>query len=185
MKLLITTLLTCFSSLALAADYVFDKVHTQIFFSASHVGFSQSTGAFVDFDGNFSFDPKKPEEASVEVIIQTDSVDLNDKTWNDHMKAAKWFDVEQFPTMTFKSTEVVKTGDKTMDVTGDFTLKGVTNPVILKVIFNKIGRQFGKDKIGFSATTTIDRLAFGMDANATLIGTDIPIRIEVEGVQVF
>jgi len=184
MQHLLLLMLTLFCSPLFAADYVFDKKHTQIFFSADHLGFSTSTGAFVDFDGNFSFDPDNVEQADVEVIIKTASIDLNDQEWNDHMKAAKWFDVEQFPTMSFKSTQVIKTGEKTMDVIGDFTLKGVTKPVTLKVVFNKIGQQFGKDKIGFSANTTINRLDFGMDANATLIGTDIPIRIAVEGVKI-
>lgn len=184
MKRLLSLVLIIFSSPVFSAEYLFDKVHTQIFFNVSHLGFSNSTGAFVDFDGGFRFDPENVEQSKVEVSINTASIDMNDKKWNDHMKAAKWFDVEQFPTMNFKSTQVIKTGDKTMDVVGDFTLKGVTRPVTLKVIFNKIGQQFGKDKIGFSASITIDRLAFGMDANAELIGTDISVRIEVEGVKV-
>ena len=184
MKHWLFLILTAFYTPLFADDYIFDKVHTQIFFSVDHMGFSTSTGAFVNFDGHFSFDPDNPERADVEVVIETDSIDLNDETWNKHMKAAKWFDVEQFPTMRFKSTQIIKTGEKTMDVVGDFTLKGVTKPVTLKATFNKIGEQFGKAKIGFSANTTINRLAFGMDANANLVGTEIPIRIEVEGERV-
>jgi polyisoprenoid-binding protein YceI len=184
MKHLLLVLLMVFGSPLFAADYLFDKTHTQIFFNVDHLGFSTSTGAFTGFEGGFSFDPDNVEQASVEVIIQTSSIDLNDDKWNSHMRAAKWFDAEQFPTMTFKSTEVIKTGEKTIDMVGDFTLKGVTKPVILKVVLNKIGQQFGKDKIGFSATVTIDRLDFGMDANAKLIGTQIPISIAVEGIKV-
>lgn len=181
MKRLFACLLMAVSSFTFAASYNFDKVHTQIFFTANHVGFSNSTGAFLDFDGNFNFDPESIEDAFVEVVIQTNSIDLNDKKWNDHMQGAKWFDAVQFPTMRFKSTKVTKTGEKTMDVVGDFTLKGVTKPVTLKVTFNKMGEFFGKEKVGFSATTTINRLDFGMSANKQFIGTDIPIRIEVEG----
>lgn len=171
------------SFLALAEEYYFDKVHTQIFFSASHLGFSTSTGAFVDFDGKFIFDQNDFSKSSVEVVIHTKSIDLNDDTWNDHMRDKKWFNVEEFPAMTFKSTSVTKTGDNTMDIIGDFTLLGVTKPVVLKTTFNKAGEQFGKQKAGFSATATIDRTEFGMKTYAPIISAEIPIRIEVEGVK--
>ena len=184
MKRLLISFLYAVSAITFAADYEFDTAHTQIFFSASHAGFTTSTGAFVDFDGSFNFDEKDVSQSKVEVTIQTDSIDLNDATWNDHMMGKKWFDVESYPTMVFKSTSVKKTSDKTMDVLGDFTLKGVTKPVTLKVTFNKAGALFGKEKIGFSAATTIDRTEFGMTANASAVGTMIPIRIEVEGVKV-
>ena len=184
MKRLLILCLCVVSVTVFAADYKFDKVHTQILFSASHAGFTTSTGAFVEFDGYFNFDEEDFSQSRVQVIIQTDSIDMNDTTWNDHMMGKKWFDVANYPTMVFKSTSVKKTGDKTMDVVGDFTLKGVTKPVTLKVTFNKIGTLFGKEKIGFSAVTTIDRTEFGMKASTSAVGTKIPIRIEVEGVKV-
>lgn len=165
-----------------AADYKFDTAHTQIFFSVSHFGFSNSTGQFTDFDGGFTFDEKDFTKSSVNVTIQTDSVDLsNHKKWIDHMTSKDFFNSKKFPTMTFKSTQVKKTGDKTMDVTGDLTIKGVTKPVVLNVTFNKTGEAFGAQKAGFSASTTIDRTDFGLDTYAPNIGTEVPIRIEVEG----
>ncbi|MBX2807908.1 MAG: YceI family protein [Cellvibrionaceae bacterium] len=181
--LLFTALLTLVAPLAMAADYAFDKVHTQILFSANHLGFSTSTGSFVEFDGSFYFDEADFGQSKVNVTIQTASIDLNDDTWNSHMKAEKWFDVKQFPTMTFVSKSVQKTGDKTMDVQGDLTLKGVTQPVTLAVTLNKVGEQFGKSKAGFSAVTVIDRTAFGMKTYVPAISAEIPIRIEVEGVK--
>ncbi|MBX2808331.1 MAG: YceI family protein [Cellvibrionaceae bacterium] len=182
-RLLLLAALTAVTPLTMAADYVFDKVHTQIIFSANHLGFSTSTGSFVKFDGSFSFDETNMSKSAVNVTIQTDSIDLNDTTWNSHMKGKKWFDVEQFPTMTFVSKSVQKTGDKTMDVKGDLTLKGVTKPVTLAVTLNKIGEQFGKNKAGFSAVTVIDRTDFGMKTYAPAISAEIPIRIEVEGIK--
>jgi polyisoprenoid-binding protein YceI len=106
---------------------------------------------------------------------------MNDATWNEHLSGDQWFNVAKFPTMTFKSTKVVKTGDKTMDVTGDFTLLGVTKPVTLKVVFNKKGKMMQFDKAGFNATAMIDRTEFGMTTYAPMIGTDVEIRINVEG----
>ena len=183
MKRLLAISLLLLSPLARSAEYAFDKVHTQILFTVSHLGFSNSTGAFTEFDGGFVFDENNLEASSVNVSISTKSIDMNDKTWNQHLSGEKWFDVKQFPTMSFKSTGVTKTGDKTMDVKGDLTIKGVTKPVTLAVIFNKAGDQFGKAKAGFSATTSIDRTEFGMPNNAPAIGAQVTIRIEVEGVK--
>ncbi|GLS25373.1 YceI family protein [Marinibactrum halimedae] len=182
-KLIAAAILAAAAPLVSAADYTFDKVHTQILFSVSHMGFSNSNGAFVDFDGSFSFDEKDYSKSKVEVTIDTKSIDMNDATWNDHMMSEKWFNVAKFPTMMFKSKSVKKTGDKMFDVMGDLTLKGVTKSVTLKTKLNKVGTQMGKEKAGFSATATIDRTTFGMDTFAPMIGAEIPIRIEVEGVK--
>ena len=183
MRRLLLALMFTLSTTSFAAEYTFDKVHTQITFSASHLGFSTSTGAFVDFDGHFIFDENDFSQSSVEVVIKTKSIDLNDKTWNQHMQGEKWFFAKRYPTMTFKSTSVKKTGEKTMDVIGELTLKGVTKPATLNVTFNKAGKQFGKEKAGFSAVTTIDRTEFGMSRGVPGISAEIPVRIEVEGVK--
>lgn len=168
---------------ASAAEYKFDTVHSQILFSATHMGFSHSHGSFVDFDGTLEFDEKNIAKSKVKVTIQTDSINLNDKTWNDHMKDKKWFNVIKFPTMTFESTSVVPTGDKTFDLIGDLKLLGVSKPVTLNVTLNKVGPFFGKEKAGFSATGTIKRTDFGMKTFVPNIADEIPIRIEVEAVK--
>lgn len=178
-----TLLLVLTSAWASAADYKFDKVHTQITFTVSHLGFSYSTGSFVDFDGSFSFDQNDFSTAKVNVTIDVNSIDMNDDTWNDHMTGPKWFNAEKFPTMEFVSKSVTKTGDKTMDVLGDLTIRGITKPATLAVTFNKAGQQFGKEKIGFSATTTINRTDFDITRAVPGIGVEIPVRIEVEGVK--
>lgn len=166
-----------------AADYKLDTVHTQIVFSISHHGFSNSKGAFTDFDGQFLFDEEDFGKSSVDVTIQTASLDMNDATWNEHLSGAKWFDVDQFPTIPFKSTSVEKTGDKTMNIVGDLTLKGVTKSATMNVVVNKVGSMMGKAKAGFSAAMTIDRTDWGMDTYAPAIGAEVTIRIEVEGIK--
>lgn len=166
---------------ASAANYTLDTVHTQIMFSVSHHGFSDSRGAFTDFDGQFSFDEGDFSSSAVEVTIQTASLDLNDSTWNEHLSGEKWFDVEQFPTISFKSTSVEKTGDQAMKVVGDLTIKGVTKPAVMEVEVNKVGSMMGKEKAGFSATMKIDRTEWGMSTFAPAIGAEVKIRVEVEG----
>lgn len=166
-------------------EYEFDKVHTQILFFADHIGFSKSQGEFHDYDGHFTFDRENPENSSVEVSIQTASIDMDDKAWDDHMKNKDFFDVENFPTMTFKSTAIKVTGEKTADITGDLTILGVTKPATLQVTYNKSDiHPFSKKYVsGFSATTTVKRSEYGMNYGLPVIGDDIEVRIEVEGMR--
>ncbi len=169
---------------AQAADkYKFDTVHSQVIFFVSHLGFSKSEGEFLDFDGGFSFDQKNWGNSSVEVVIDTNSISLDDGPWDKHMKNEDFFHVEKYPTMTFKSTKVESKDGKTGTITGDLTLLGVTKPVTLDVTFNKAGAHpFNPKKqlIGFSATGTLKRSEFGMNYALPAVGDDVEIRIEVE-----
>lgn len=169
---------------AQAADkYKFDTVHSQVIFFVSHLGFSMSEGEFLDFDGGFSFDQKNWGNSSVDVTIKTASISLDDKKWDDHMKNEDFFNVEKYPTMTFKSTKVESKDGKTGTITGDLTLLGVTKPVTLDVTFNKAGAHpFNPKKqlIGFSATGTLKRSEFGMNYALPAVGDEVEIRIEVE-----
>ena len=179
------TALTGFSvpSFAEAQKFVLDKPHTQIIFNVDHMGLSRSYGKFLNYEGFVNLDEAAPEKSSVEVTIQTDSLDLGDSTWNEHVKAEKLFDVAKYPTMTFKSTKVEKTGDHTANVTGDFTLRGVTKPVVLAVTHRKTEKHpfSGKMATGFSATTTIKRSDFGMTEGIPMVGDEVSIIIDAEG----
>ncbi|MGH1377916.1 MAG: YceI family protein [Alphaproteobacteria bacterium] len=166
-------------------SYTFDKAHTQILFFVDHLGFSKSQGEFLDFDGSFNFDLKNPEKSNVDVTINTAGLDMDDEKWNAHMKNADFFDVEKFPTMTFKSTSIEVTGENTANITGDLTLLEVTKPVVLSVKHNKSGKHAfsGEYVSGFSATTTIKRSEFGMKYGLPMIGDDVEVRLEIEGVR--
>lgn len=168
-----------------AYDYSFDKLHTQIHFAVNHLGFSNSHGRFLDFDGGFNFDEADPAKSNVDVTIQTASIDMADKAWDDHMKNADFFNVEKYPTMTFKSTKVTLTGDNAADVHGDLTILDVTKPVVLKTVFNKVGEHpYSKKHVaGFSGTAKIKRSDFGMTYGLPAVGDDVSITIEVEGVK--
>ncbi len=189
MKYLIL-LVSCMVTMATPAKaeieiYEFDTAHTQILFFVDHLGFSKSQGEFLDFDGSFTFNRADPEASKVDVAIQTNSIDMDDEKWNTHMKNEDFFDVEKFPSMTFKSTKIEKTGTKTANIIGDLTILETTKPVTLNVTFNKAGVHTFNQKYvaGFSATAVIKRSDFGMKYGLPLIGDDVEIRLEVEGLR--
>jgi len=173
------------SAQAQIETYSFDKAHTQILFFVNHLGFSNSQGEFHDYDGHFLFDRGEPGKSSVDVTIQTSSIDMDDEKWDAHMKNADFFDVEKFPTMTFKSTGIDVTGENTANITGDLTILGVSKPAVLAVTHNKSDKHAfsGKFVAGFSATTTVKRSDYGMTYGLPLVGDEAQIRIEVEGVR--
>lgn len=172
-------------SFAQVEKYTFDKTHTQILFFVSHLGFSMSQGEFHDYDGSFTFDRGAPENSSVDVSIQASSIDMDDDKWDAHMKNADFFNVEEFPVVTFKSTETKVTGDNTANITGDLTMLGVTKPVTLSVVHNKsaVHPFSGKYVAGLSGAATIKRSDFGMKYGLPGVADDVEIRLEVEGVR--
>lgn len=165
--------------------YNFDKAHTQILFFVNHLGFSMSQGEFLDYDGHFIFDRGEPSKSSVQVQIMTESIDMDDEKWDEHLKSADFFNVEKFPTMTFDSKNIEVTGDNTANITGDLTMLGVTKPVTLAVTYNKSGVHpfSGKYVSGFSATGTVKRSDFGMTYGLPGVADEVQLRLEVEGIR--
>lgn len=165
--------------------YTLEKPHSQILFFVNHLGFSHSSGRFLDFDGKIEFNRSEPAKSSVDVAIKTDSVEMNDEKWNEHLKGDDFFKVASFPAMTFKSTGIEITGEDTGLITGDLTMLGVTKPVTLDVKFNKAGKHpFGEQyAAGFSATADIKRSEFGMNYGLPAVGDNVEIRIEVEAIR--
>lgn len=183
-KFLLAAALMIMSGPALAAPQTFEieSPHTQILFSVNHLGFSNSWGKFADYDGTIVFDQENPANSSVNVIIQTASIEMNDGKWNDHMKNADFFDVEKFPTMVFKSTGINVTGEDTAKITGDLTIKDVTKPVTLDVKLNKAGNHpmSATPWAGFSGAATIKRSDFGINYGLPAVGDEVKIVLEVE-----
>jgi polyisoprenoid-binding protein YceI len=163
--------------------YKLDKPHTQIIFSVNHLGFVESFGRFTDYKGGFTLDRAHPKRSSVNVTIMTDSVDMGDESWNHALRQGDFFNVDEFPTMTFKSTKFQMTGPDTADVTGDLTLLGVTHPVTFNMRLNKIGRHPFMERYvaGLSGDGILKRSDFGMTAGLPLIGNQVTIHLEVEG----
>ncbi len=165
--------------------YDYDKAHTQIIFGVNHLGYTTSRGKFMNFDGSLEFNRSEPEKSKVNMTIQTNSIEMGTEKWNDHMKNEDFFNVEKFPTMSFKSTGIEVTGENTANITGDLTILETTKPVVLDVVFNKSGKSpFGEEyKAGFSATTSLKRSDFGMTYGLPLVGDDVDIMLEVEAVR--
>lgn len=171
---------------AAAERYVLDGAHTQVAFSIERFGFTFVLGRFETIEGEIMLDQANPERSSVNATIQTGSISSGNATRNEHLQGEIWLNAAQFPTMTFRSTSVRRTGETTAEVTGDLTIRGITQPVTLAVTLNQIGRNpaNGGQAAGFSATTTISRTAFGVGVPrppTTLIGDEIRITIEALG----
>lgn len=182
---LLALALTFISPLALAAErYEFDKAHTSILFFVNHLGFSDMVGEFKEYDGHFMLNEKHPEKSSVQVSlhsagIETDSAELSRK-----LQGRDFFNAAEYPTLTFASRSVKRTGEKTAEVTGDLTLLGVTKPVTLNVRFNKADYHPLNNHYvaGFSADAALKRSEFGMTHLLPLVGDEVRIHIETEGV---
>jgi polyisoprenoid-binding protein YceI len=178
--------LSIMSSVHAADTFTLDPAHTQAVFTINHLGFSTITGTVREIKGTLLLDPQQPEKGSVTVTLGANSVDTGFAERDAVLHSPMFFNTAQFPTMTFKSTHVTKTGDKTSDVDGDLTLLGVTKPVTLKVTFNRMAQDTtGTDvfKVGFTGTTAIKRSNFGMKAYVPYVGDDVNITINFEGIK--
>lgn len=175
-----------FAAPAIAADYKIDSTHVHTVFRVSHLGFSTTVGQFDEISGTIQFDQENAAEGSVDVTIQTASIDTANEKRDEHLRGSDFFDVENHPTMTFKSTAIEVTGEDTAKITGDLTILGVTKPVVLDAKLNKAGphpMDAERYVAGFAATTTIDRTDFGMDYAAPALGAEVDIEIYAEAVR--
>jgi polyisoprenoid-binding protein YceI len=166
-----------------AVTYSYDPLHTQVLFSVNHMGYTNSHGRFNKFTGSFTLDQAAPEAATAEITIDANSLDMASDVWNEHVKE-KFLEPAKFQTITFKSTAVKRTGDKTAALTGLLTLHGVTKPVTLNVTLNKVGpnpMMQTQEDAGFTLTGTIKRSDFGMTAFIPVVSDEVTLDIEVDG----
>lgn len=181
--IVIALCLGCFSPPVLAEKYELDRLHTQILFFVDHFGFSKSEGEFLDFEGHFTLDRKRMEDASVSIVIQTESIDMDDDKWNRKMRGKTWFNTDLHPTMEFNSTRVEDLGEGRFAVHGRLSILGSTRPVTLDMRLNRIGLNLasGKKTAGFSGGVVLRRSDFGMGSHLKYIGDEVEVRLEVEG----
>lgn len=168
---------------AASETYQLDPVHTRVLFSVSHAGFSQAMGTVSGSTGLIEFDPDDWSRARVQVSVPLDRADLGDAAWNKAVAASNLLDVKDHPRAEFVSTRVMPRGGDHFDVVGQLTLHGVTREVTLAVTFNQLKRHplppFRRT-VGFSATTTLSRAAFGIDAWPSVIGDAVQLNLQVE-----
>jgi polyisoprenoid-binding protein YceI len=172
------------SVVAAPVTYVVDGAHTMPRFSYSHFGYSTQLSRFDKTAGTIVLD-RDARTGSVEVVIDTTSVDTGFPVFNGYIQGEEFLNTAAFPTATFKSTKVVFEGNKPVAVEGNLTLKGVTKPVTLTLTsFLQMPHPLlKKDAIGANATATVKRSDFNAAKYAPYVGDDVRIDIAVEAVQ--
>lgn len=171
-----------------ADTYAVDTEHTTVSFKIRHL-FTKVQGRFNEFAGNFVYDPASPESWSVEVVVQAGSIDTNESDRDKHLRSADFLDTEQFPTLSFKSTDVTDITPEGAKLHGNLTIHGVQKPVIFDLEMHGVGQDpWGNQRSGFTATTTINRKDFGLSWNKALetgkllVGEEVQIVLDVEGI---
>ena len=164
--------------------YRFDPPHTQIFFSADHQKFSHPVGRLKVKDGWFQFDEKDWSQSRVDVTIDMTSADMGEAKWSEMVRGGQFLDAGRWPTARFASRSVEKKDEKSGVIHGDLTFHGETRPFDVEFTVNRIGNDpyAFKKKAGFSAKGTLQRSEFGMKRYAEVVGENIELRFEIEGI---
>jgi polyisoprenoid-binding protein YceI len=171
-----------------AGVYEIDGAHTSVEFVGRHLMITKVRGRFSDVRGQITID-EEPEKSHVEVEIGVASMSTGSDDRDAHLKSGDFFDVEQYPTMTFASTGVKSQRDNTWELAGDLTVHGTTRPITLQVDFDGGGASpFGDERIGFSAATDVNREDFGLtwnvalEAGGLLVGKSARIELAVQAI---
>jgi len=163
----------------------FDPYHTQVEFSAKHLGMMTVRGLFADVTATGFIDPDHPAGSSVDVSIQTASIRTHNPQRDNDLRASNFLEVDKYPTITFKSTKIEAAGQDRFTMTGDLTIKGNTRPVTLSVVkYGEFNDPMMGHRIGYSAEGKINRKDFGMTFDMMLDGRFIvsdEIKIFIEG----
>ena len=167
--------------------YSIDPAHSSVEFVVRHMMITNVRGAFTGVQGTVVYDTDNHAASSIDVTIDTSTISTREPQRDAHLKSADFLDAEKYPTITFRSTKVEKTGEDEAKVTGDLTIHGVTRPVVLQVEGPTPDAKdpFGNIRAGASAKTKIKRSDFGLNWNAALeaggilVGDDLKLEIEV------
>lgn len=183
--------MTTTAQTAKTTTWQIDPAHTQVEFVVKHMMFAKVRGRFSAVEGSIALGSDGDVgDANVSVTIDAASVDTGNGQRDEHLRSGDFFDVEQFPTLTFESREVKRVNDDTLAVHGDLTIRDVTKPVILDV--TETGRgidPWGNTRAGYQASTKIDRSDFGLtwnqalEAGGVLVGDEVTISLEVQAVE--
>ena len=165
-----------------------DPAHSVVEFKVKHMMISNVKGQFSGIKGSLIYNEHAVTDSRVEVMIDAASISTQEPQRDAHLKSADFFDVEKFPTLSFKSTKVTRAGDGELKVAGDLTLHGVTRPVVLAVEGPTPPAKdpWGNSRIAVSATTKINRKDFGLTYNAALetggilVGEEVTIALEIQ-----
>ena len=170
-------------------SWTVDPMHTQVEFSAKHMGIMTVKGQITGVQAMIDFNENDFSSSSVEARIDARTLSTHDEQRDGHLKSEDFLDVEQFPTITFKSTRIERAAHDQYTMTGDLTIREVTRPVSLEVVYSGQAKDpMGNMHAGFSAYTTINRKDWGLSWNVALetggllVGDQIKIALEIEAV---
>jgi polyisoprenoid-binding protein YceI len=176
-------------SIPVPGTYSIDTSHSSVEFVGRHLGLAKVRGRFTKFGGDIRI-AETPEESSVEVDIDVASVESADARRDEHLRSPDFFHVDEHPSMVFKSASVNPVDEGTWDVSGDLTIRGVTRPVVLHTEFEGAENSpFGDQRVGFSATTEVNREDWDLGWNVVLesggllVGKKIKIELNIEAVR--
>ena len=168
---------------AQADDYVLDDQHTSVVFAVNHLGYSYCYGMFGKYSGKFSFDPKSVSTSKFEFQIDAASLDTKSEKRDEHLRGPDFFNVKQFPEITFKSKSV-KVEDKSLQIAGTLTLHGVSKEIVLPLTYMGTGpAPDQKTHAGFAGRMVIKRSDFDMKTYLPNIGDEVTLLISFEGVK--
>jgi len=182
LALLITPLESAFAQ---RVTYRVDPVHSFVIFRVKHMNTAYAYGRFNSFSGTILVDEKNPANSSVEFEIEANSIDTGNSQRDDHLRSPDFFNVRQYPKITFKSTSVRKLDANTFEVKGDLTIRGVTRPLTVRVTYVGKGRNpRGQEIIGFETTFTLKRSQFGVNYGLNGgLADDVRVTIAVEAIR--
>ena len=153
----------------LAGTYTYDPSHSRVGFVARHAMITKVRGSFNEVSGTATIDGANPSASTLEVTVQTDSIDTRDANRDGHLRSGDFFDVGNYPTIAFTGTGFAIVDDVTVEVTGDLTIKGVTNPVTIPFVFGGVATDpFGNSRVGFEGEVVVNRKDWGLTWNAAL-----------------
>jgi polyisoprenoid-binding protein YceI len=174
---------------ARASDFNVDPTHSSVGFQIHHL-VGKVNGNFTDFSGDFTFDEKKPTASTVEFTAKATSINTQNDKRDKHLRSSDFFDVEKFPTLSFKSTKVTPAGKNKYKLAGDLTIHGVTKPATFVLEFGGIVKDpWNNIRAGFTATTKLNRKDFGLVWNKTLdtggfmLGDDVDVTLQIEAIE--
>ncbi|MCS0636633.1 YceI family protein [Streptomyces sp. LP05-1] len=154
---------------ALTGTYTVDPAHSELGFTARHAMVTNVRGSFTDFSGTLRLDGSDPAASSASIDARIASVDTGNADRDTHLRSGDFFDAEQFPEMTFRSTGAEHLGGDDFRLTGDLTLKGVTRPLTIDLAFNGSAKDpFGNERVGFEGRAELLRSEWGLTWNAAL-----------------
>jgi polyisoprenoid-binding protein YceI len=174
---------------AWSASYSIDASHSEVQFKVRHLGISNVTGSFPVFEGQFTFVEGQLEDSAVRVTIDASSINTGTDARDEHLRSPDFFDVAEFPELRFESTSIESTGES-LKLHGNLTIRGVTLPVVLDTEYlGAAVDPWGKSRVGFAATTKINRKDYGLtwnkalEAGGLLVGEEVEIMLAIQGIE--